>query len=136
MKLATPQALLQVLAATPETRQVAAERLSGISPLLFDTAQLERLTAEGFLEACVISYNQVPVYCVWFHCSVDRGLHVNAAVGLSGTDNFMLLVQAIEAFARKRNCVFIRFNTRRPGLITKAEAAGYLADSLTMIKKL
>lgn len=136
MKIAATNNLVAILVATPELRQVAAEMLSGITPLMFDTRQLERLTAEGILEAVIVSVDSNPIYCAWLHTTVDSGLHINAAVQLASGGYFNEFAQSMESYAKNRGCAYIRFNTKRIGLIAKAELQGYQADSITMIKKL
>lgn len=133
--LSTP-AMLEVFLATPNIAENAADKLCGLSPLLFDIRQLKRLTAEGYLLAHIISVENVHTYCVWTSQTADGGLHVNAAVQLTDKGNFDVLVNAIESLAKSRNCQYLRFNSRRSGLLKQSLKRGYVADSISMVKKL
>lgn len=135
MSEASTEKLLKILEASPEQRLAAVETLSGITPLLVPK-ELERVTAEGYLEAFLVESAGRNIYCVWCHITIDRGLHINAVAQMTAGADFGELVVACELYAEQHSCNYIRFNTRRPGLVAKAEAFGYHPESLCLVKKL
>lgn len=135
MPALTAERMLRIVSAAPEVRLAAAEKLSGITPLV-DCRMLNRLTANGTLTASVIYIGNDPLYVVWWHKTSDSGLHLNAVVQVENKSAFSSLVKAIDAMAANLGCSYIRFNTRRSGLVVKSQEWGYDAESLTMIKRL
>lgn len=125
--------LTTIFPATAEMRDAGAAKLAGISAEV-DLAQLERLTAEGFIQAAVVNVDSTACFVVWYNIGFDRVFHVNVAVQLLPGDRFDNLVAAIECLARKLGCVGVRFNTTRLGLLAKANRFGYAAKSVCVIK--
>jgi hypothetical protein len=126
--------LLDILPATMEQADQAADKFCGITPLC-EPAELKRARDEGFLESAIVLWNGVPQYCVWLATSLDNGLHINAAVQLVDKPvGFGSLVAMVESLAEKRGAKYVRFNTARDGLIRKAAQYGYNPQSVCLIK--
>ena len=135
MPALTADKMMRIVAAVPEVRLAAAEKLSGITPLL-DCRLLDKLTAQGVFSASVVYVGCEPLYVVWWHKTVDGGLHLNAVVQTGSASDLPALVKAAESLAVRNGRNYVRFNTRRPGLVVRAQEWGYTAESITLVKHL
>lgn len=134
-KVITSEQMLRLLPVPAAAQEQLAHSFCFRSDSDFTPQQLNHLAAEGFVECKQIDYG-VPQYVIWYHFTVDGGLHVNAALQLNETPLFEALSLALDVIARSQGAKFIRWTTHRPGLVHKAETYGYSADSVVMVKRL
>lgn len=96
---------------------------------------LEYGVKEGFLQCRLITWEEQPLFALWFELAPDGRMIIHAAQALKDKPAIEVLQLALIALLELHKPCFIEFRTQRRGLVKQLQKLGCVVQSVILIYK-
>ena len=135
MKLISQKQLIELLPAKEPTDDLL-RAFESFTPMEFrQPGHCARMVRNGLTQPLTVSFDSIPAFLITYHITDDGGLWLDIAQTLRSGAPTAALVDALDLLAKQTCSRYVRFSTKRRGLVKLGNLNGYKAEGVIMCKE-